>query len=95
MKLSIKWELDAMDFEGLYIVYIRDIPWKFRRKQCIEKDSATIPLKYLFCKGKLFIEVVDDAVNSTIKEIKADHRELGEKIKILLVLDRIMVKELQ
>ena len=106
VKLNIKRCLDATEIESLDTllnlnlfweaeVYAHDILWKFGGKQCIEKDGITIPLKYLPCKGKLFIEGVDNATNNLVNEIEVDYEELGETIKKPLTLGRVTVKELQ
>ena len=105
IKLVVKRSLDATDHEGLYMLlnlnllreaglYAHDILWKFGEKQCIEKESFKILLKYLPCKGKLSIEAVDDVTENTVYKIVVDHRKLGEIVEEPLALGRVTVKNL-
>ena len=105
VKLTIRKGLDATDYEGLDTllnpnllreaeVYVHDIRWKFGGKQCVEKDGVKIPLSYLPCKGKLFLEPVLDAADDAIKNIIVKCPELSETVEEAL-LGRVAVNDLQ
>ena len=74
---------------------MRNLPWKFGGKQCIEYNSVRIPLKHLSCKSKIFLELILDAAKVASKEIVVDDGDLSETLEELLCLNQIVMNDVQ
>ena len=106
IKLTLKKALDTVSCNSLDIllylnllyiakVYVYDIPQKFGRKQYLKKDRVKIPLSYLPCKSKTFIERVLDASDEMKKSIEAEKSRLIETVEEYLSFKQVTTQEIQ
>ena len=76
-------------------MHVHDLLQKFRVKQCIKYDRINIPLKYLLCKSKIFLETILDIAEEISKKIILDYTNLSNTLEELLSLNCITMKDLQ
>ena len=55
----------------------------------------SIPLKYLQCKGKIFLEPILDIANEASREVVVEHEDLSKTLEDPLYLDRVAAYEIQ